>query len=58
VDRLLEDQAWLTAAIARRVADLLRDRPPGTPSAPPCMVFTSGREPTPPLAKALADYGF
>jgi len=51
---------WLdpAPAIARRVADLLRDRPPGTPSAPPRIVFTSGREPSPALAKALADYGF
>jgi glutamate racemase len=46
-------------AIARRVADLLRDRPavPGTPE-PPRIVFTSARTPSPTLAKALAGYGF
>jgi glutamate racemase len=51
---------WLdpSPAIARRVADLLRDRAPGSPPPPPRIVFTSSREPTPALAKALADYGF
>ena len=45
-------------AIARRVADLLRDRPPGAPPSPPRLVFTSGRAPSPALAAALAGYGF
>lgn len=50
---------WLdpAPAIARRVADLLRDRPPALPP-PPRIVFTSGRAPSPALAAALADYGF
>jgi glutamate racemase len=46
-------------AIARRVADLLHDRPVGAnPPPPPEIVFTSGRAPSPTLAKALAVYGF
>ena len=45
-------------AIARRVADLLRARPPGSPPARPRIVFTSGRAPSPALAAALAGYGF
>jgi glutamate racemase len=51
---------WLdpAPAIARRVADLLRDRPPGAAPAPPRIVFTSGRPPSPALAAALNDYGF
>ena len=51
---------WLdpAPAIARRVADLLRARPPGSPPAPPRIVFTSGRVPSPALAAALAGYGF
>ncbi len=50
---------WLdpAPAIARRVADLLRDRPPALPP-PPRIVFTSGRAPSPVLASALAEYGF
>ena len=50
---------WLdpAPAIARRVADLLRDKPPGPPS-PPKIVFTSGRVPPPALAAALKHYGF
>ena len=50
---------WLdpAPAIARRVADLLRDRPAGSPP-PPRVVFTSGRAPSPALAAALAGYGF
>jgi glutamate racemase len=50
---------WLdpAPAIARRVADLLRDRPPALPP-PPRIVFTSGRTPSPVLASALAEYGF
>jgi glutamate racemase len=51
---------WLdpAPAIARRVADLLRDRPAGAPPSPPRIVFTSGRAPSPALAAALAGYGF
>jgi glutamate racemase len=51
---------WLdpAPAIARRVADLLRERPSGAPPAPPRIVFTSGRAPSPTLARALAKYGF
>ena len=51
---------WLdpAPAIARRVADLLRDRPPGSPPPAPRIVFTSGRAPSPALAAALAGYGF
>jgi glutamate racemase len=45
-------------AIARRVTDLLRARPPGSPPARPRIVFTSGRAPSPALAAALAGYGF
>jgi len=50
---------WLdpAPAIARRVADLLRDVPAGEPRAPR-IVFTSGQAPSPTLAKALAGYGF
>jgi glutamate racemase len=51
---------WLdpAPAIARRVADLMRDRLPGAPPGPPRIIFTSGRTPSPALAKALAGYGF
>lgn len=51
---------WLdpAPAIARRVADLLRDRPRGAQPPPPRIVFTSGRAPSPPLALALSGYGF
>ena len=52
---------WLdpAPAIARRVADLLRDKPPGDPPpSPPKIVFTSGRAPSPALAAALSHYGF
>ena len=45
-------------AIARRVADLLSGRPPGSSHAPPRIVFTSGRASSPALAAALAGYGF
>jgi glutamate racemase len=52
---------WLdpAPAIARRVADLLHERPasPG-PAPPPQIAFTSGRAPSQTLAKALAVYGF
>ena len=51
---------WLdpAPAIARRVADLLREKPPAAPQAAPRIVFTSGRAPSAALAKALAGYGF
>jgi glutamate racemase len=51
---------WLdpAPAIARRVADLMRDNPPASPALAPRIVFTSGRAPSPKLAAALAAYGF
>lgn len=52
---------WLdpAPAIARRVADLLRERPATTePAAPAQILFTSGATPTAKLAAALARYGF
>jgi glutamate racemase len=52
--------AWLdpAPAIARRVADLLNERPQvGTP-APPQIMFTSGKTPPPNLAAALRAFGF
>jgi len=52
---------WLdpAPAIARRVADLLHERPAaGSPPPPPDIAFTSGRRPSPKLAAALAGYGF
>jgi glutamate racemase len=51
---------WLdpAPAIARRVADLLRDRASGGAPPLPRIVFTSGRAPAPPLATALSGYGF
>jgi glutamate racemase len=51
---------WLdpAPAIARRVADLLRDKPSGDSPPTPKTVFTSGRTPSPALAAALARYGF
>jgi glutamate racemase len=51
---------WLdpAPAIARRVADLLHERPASTaPAGPPQIAFTSGRAPSSTLAKALAGYG-
>jgi glutamate racemase len=50
---------WLdpAPAIARRVVDLLRARPPGAPPPPPRIIFTSGRALSPALAKALSGYG-
>lgn len=50
---------WLdpAPAIARRVVDLLRDRPPATEApAPAQLVFTSGR--TPPRTPAFVKFGF
>ena len=51
---------WLdpAPAIARRVTDLMRDKPPGDPPPSPKIVFTSGRTPSPPLAAALSRFGF
>jgi glutamate racemase len=50
---------WLdpAPAIARRVADLLRHKPPGSAAPPSRIVFTSGRAPSATLAAALATYG-
>ena len=52
--------AWLdpAPAIARRVADLLRGVPAAAAPPPPRIVFTSGRAPSPTLAKSLGQYGF
>src|SRR5262245_43155264 len=52
--------AWLdpAPAIARRVADLLRERPPATAHNCPAIEFTSGRKPSTSLARALASFGF
>jgi len=52
---------WLdpAPAIARRAADLLRERPPATQAPPPPRIaFTSGRAPSARLAAALAGFGF
>lgn len=51
---------WLdpAPAIARRVVDLVGPRPQVSPAPPPRIIFTSGRAPSPALAKALAGYGF
>jgi glutamate racemase len=51
---------WLdpAPAIARRVADLLRDRPPGTGVPAPKIEFTSGRAPSAKLAAALEAFVF
>ncbi len=46
-------------AIARRVADLLHDRPRAeTPAPKPQIVFTSGKAPPPALKSALSQFGF
>ena len=64
IDRFKANAPWPVdwvdpaPAIARRVADLLRGRPPGSPTPPPRIVFTSGRAPSPALATALSGYGF
>ena len=44
-------------AIARRVLDLT-GKPTMQKGPPPAITFTSGRTPSPQLAKALTDYGF
>jgi glutamate racemase len=52
---------WLdpAPAIARRVADLLHERPAAlVPPLPPQIAFTSGRRPAGKLATALSGYGF
>ena len=51
---------WLdpAPAIARRVADLLHERPVAAVTPRPRIVFTSGRAPSPALSTALAKYGF
>jgi glutamate racemase len=51
---------WLdpAPAIARRVADLMRERPVAAAAIPPQIFFTSGRAPSPALRSALAAYGF
>ncbi len=64
IDRFRAVQAWPVdwldpaPAIARRVADLMRERPPGTVAERPRIFFTSGKAPNPALAGALAPYGF
>lgn len=45
-------------AIARRVADLLRERKTAAQAAPPQIFFTSGRVPPAPLQAALRGFGF
>jgi glutamate racemase len=53
--------AWIdpAPAIARRVGDLLRERPAAaSPPPKPAIVFTSGNVPSPTLAQALAKFGF
>jgi glutamate racemase len=53
--------AWLdpAPAIARRVGDLLRERPHAAQAPPPPkLLFTSGRAPSAALAQALSAYGF
>ena len=51
---------WLdpAPAIARRVADLLHERPATAVTTRPCIMFTSGRAPSPALTAALTKYGF
>jgi glutamate racemase len=52
---------WLdpAPAIARRVADLMRERTPaGVAAPPPRILFTSGKTPGPALAAALKGFGF
>jgi glutamate racemase len=51
---------WLdpSSAIARRVADLMREHGVCDPPPPPRIAFTSGRTLSPRLGTALAGYGF
>jgi glutamate racemase len=51
---------WLdpAPAIARRVADLLRERPADYAGVGQTIAFTSGRPPQPALANALMPFGF
>ncbi len=51
---------WLdpAPAIARRVADLIGPLPRNEAPATPQILFTSGRPPSPSLAKTLSGYGF
>ena len=51
---------WLdpAPAIARRVADLLRERPAAKGAPPPQILFTSGRAPSDKLSAALTAFGF
>jgi len=51
---------WLdpAPAIARRVADLLRERPVDSRQGSQAIEFTSARPPSPALAASLAHYGF
>jgi glutamate racemase len=51
---------WLdpAPAIARRVADLLRERAPAYDRTGQSIVFTSGRPPPPALGRALKPFGF
>ena len=51
---------WLdpAPAIARRVADLLRERPADSTQGSQAIEFTSARPPSPALAASLARYGF
>ena len=51
---------WLdpAPAIARRVADLLRERPAAMGAPPPQILFTSGRAPSDKLSAALTAFGF
>jgi glutamate racemase len=64
VDRFRANSPWPVdwldpaPAIARRVADLLRDQPAGNLPPPPKIEFTSGKTPPAPLAAALAKFGF
>ncbi|MGA9036844.1 MAG: aspartate/glutamate racemase family protein, partial [Pseudolabrys sp.] len=64
LDRFRTSEPWPVTwldpapAIARRVADLRRDRNAGEPLPPPQIVFTSGRSTSPQLGAALANFGF
>jgi glutamate racemase len=51
---------WLdpAPAIARRVAELLRERPLHSVSGAPVIEFTSKRTPSPTLTRALGSFGF